>query len=99
MRASTGPSNATQRATTQQYVEQAILNGPARSFGRRWFTSYLRQEFGYKARRDDVAVAQQRLNPEGVAQRLPGPRRPRQENYTTPGPNFLWCLDGHDKLS
>ena len=99
LRASTGPSKAAQLATTQQYVARAILNGPARSFGSRWFTSYLRQEFGYRARRDDVAVAQQRLDPEGVAQRLPGPRIPRQENYTTPGPNFLWCLDGHDKLS
>lgn len=99
LRASTGPLKAAQRVATQQHVERAILNGPARSFGRRWFTSYLRQEFGYRARRDDVAVAQQQLDPEGVAQRLPGPRRPRQENYTTPGPNFLWCLDGHDKLS
>jgi len=73
LRASTGPSKAAQRVTTQKHVERAILNGPARSFGRRWFTSYLPQEFGYRARRDDVAIAQQQLDPEGVAQRLPGP--------------------------
>jgi hypothetical protein len=39
------------------------------------------------------------LDPEGVAQRQPGFRRPRLENYITSGPNFLWCLDGHDKLA
>src|SRR5690348_10756476 len=24
---------------------------------------------------------------------------PRVENYVTWGPNFMWCLDGHDKFS
>src|SRR4051812_25370585 len=23
----------------------------------------------------------------------------RLDNYVTSGPNFLWCLDGHDKLT
>ena len=26
-------------------------------------------------------------------------RRKRQENYIVPGPDWLWCLDGHDKLA
>jgi hypothetical protein len=77
LRASTGPLKAAQRATTLQQVEQAILNGPARLFGKRWFTLYLRNEFGYKARREDVAIAQKQLDPTGVTQRLPGQRKPR----------------------
>ena len=31
--------------------------------------------------------------------RAPGMRRKRQENYIVPGPDWLWCLDGHDKLA
>ena len=61
--------------------------------------TYLREQFGYKARRNDIAAAQKQLDPAGVASRLPALRRARLENYTTSGPNFLWCLDGHDKLA
>jgi hypothetical protein len=60
--------------------------------------TYLQQQFGYKARRDDLAAAQKQLDPTGVTSYLPGLRRARLKNYTTSGPNFLWCLDGHDKL-
>jgi len=61
--------------------------------------TYLRQQFGYKARRNDLAAAQKHLDRAGVASRLPSHRCVRLENYTTSGPNFLWCLDGHDKLA
>jgi hypothetical protein len=57
LRASSGARKAAQRVETQQQVENAILNGPARIFGRRWLTTYLIQQFGYRARRDDVALA------------------------------------------
>src|SRR5436853_27510 len=36
---------------------------------------------------------------EAVIAWRPGLRKIRLENYTTPGPNFLRCLDGHDKFS
>jgi hypothetical protein len=91
-------SDAVQTASIYNHV-QALLNGPGRTFGREWFISYLRSQFGYRARRFDVANTQKALNPVGVASRLPGLRKQRQENYITFGPNFLWCSDGHDKLS
>ena len=31
--------------------------------------------------------------------RTPGMRRKRRENYIVPGPDWLWCLDGHDKIA
>ena len=74
------------------------LTGPGRAFGARWFVTYLRQ-LGIRVRRDDVAGALRQLNPEAVILRCPLLRKPRLENYTTSGPNFLWCLDGHDKIS
>jgi hypothetical protein len=97
-RATHGPARATQQTLTSLYVQQALLDGVGRTFGQRWFMTYLRQQFGYKARRDDLAAAQKQLDPAGVASRVPGLRRARLENYATSGPNFLWCLDGHDKL-
>jgi hypothetical protein len=42
LRASTGDEAAARKATTLQRVEQG-LNGPGRTFGRRWFISYSRQ--------------------------------------------------------
>jgi hypothetical protein len=98
LRRSKGAASDAKSASTHQQVAH-ILNGPGRTFGREWLTTYLRVHHGYKARRLDVSIAQRALDPEGVAQRQPGLRRPRLENYVTSGPNFLWCLDGHDKLA
>src|SRR2546423_12218392 len=80
-------------------MEHEIRNGPACTFGRRWFITYLRQQLGLKARRDDVAALLLAVDNEAVIARRPGLRKIRLENYSTPGPNFLWCLDGHDKFS
>jgi len=56
LRASTGLKKAEQTAATHQVVEQAIFNGPGRSFGRRWFISYLRQQLGFKLTHLEDAV-------------------------------------------
>ena len=98
LRASTGPSKEANKAATQAQVAQ-LLDGPGRTFGKAWLVTYLRQIHGYRARRDDVAAAQRALDPEGLALRHSGLRKKRVENYITSGPNFLWCLDGHDKFS
>jgi hypothetical protein len=97
LRRSRGAVSDAQTASTYQQVAH-LLDGPGRTFGREWFMAYLR-DHGYKARRLDVSNAQKILDPEDVAQRQPGFRKPRLENYVTSGPNFLWCLDGHDKLA
>jgi hypothetical protein len=95
---SKGAASDAQSASTYQQAAY-ILNGPGRTFGRGWLVTYLHVHHGYKARRLDVSIAQRALDPEGVAQPQPGFRRPRLENYVTPGSNSLWCLDGHDKLT
>ena len=33
----------------------------------------------------------------GVISRLAGMKKKRRENHTVPGPDWLWCLDRHDK--
>ena len=80
-------------------MEHEIRNGPARTFGRRWFIAYLQQQLGFKARRDDVAALLLAVDNKAVIARRPGLRKIQLENYSTPGPNFFWCLDGHDKFS
>jgi hypothetical protein len=98
LRRSKGPAKAAHTAATHHQVEQAILHGPGRTFGRRWLITWLRLH-GFKAQQVDVANAQRLLDADGVTSRKPGLRKARLENYTTLGPNFLWCLDGHDKLA
>jgi hypothetical protein len=46
-----------------------------------------------------MAATQRQLNPDAVGARIAGGRKQRLENYITSGPNFLWRLDGHDKLA
>ena len=99
LRASSGPKKAAQTAATEQLVYQAISNGPGRTFGRRWFITYLRQQFGFRAGQRDVSNIQRLFDLNGVTSRLLGLRKIRLENYIILGPNFLWYLDGHDKLS
>jgi hypothetical protein len=92
-----GAGHTAQAEATVSHV-LTHLTGPGRAFGARWFVTYLRQ-LGIRVRRDDVAAVLRQVNPEAVTLRLPLLRKPRLENYTTSGPNFLWCLDGHDKIS
>jgi hypothetical protein len=46
-----------------------------------------------------VRQALQILDNHNMALRTRGMRRKRQENYIVPGPDWLWCLDGRDKLA
>ena len=92
------PTQSTaQQQLAQQYVGQFIA-GEGRYFGRRWAITYLRRR-GHRARQLNVTNAPRLFDPEGVTHRVPGLRKRRLENYITAGPDHLWCLDGHDKLS
>jgi hypothetical protein len=86
-------------AEVQHQVENAILNGPARTFGRRWFITYLRQQLGFRAGQEDVANTQRLVDTNGVVSRLLGLQKIRLKNYLILNSNFLWCLNGHDKFS
>ena len=46
--------------------------------------------------RQTVRLALRIIDPDGVAQRLSRRLQPRQ--YKARGPNFLWHIDGYDKL-
>ena len=51
---------------------------------------------GIQCRREDARKMVCDKNPKGVQVRKR--RRLRRRKYTSPGPNFVWHIDGHDKL-
>ena len=51
---------------------------------------------GIQCRREDVRKMVRNKDPEGV--QLRKRRRLRRRKYTSSGPNFVWHIDGHDKL-
>ena len=56
----------------------------------------LRNDHRIVVSRETVRHALRIVDPEGVSQRLS--RRLRRRQYKAKGPNFLWHLDGYDKL-
>ena len=54
------------------------------------------QEKGFVIARDTVRAILLQLDGEGVRER--GRRRLRRRQYINPGPNFVWHVDGYDKL-
>ena len=89
---------ADQRAETFTRVQAALEEGTCRSYGRGLLQSYLRVQ-GYIAREDDVRDAIAFYDPQGTRARRRGPDKHRKDGeFIIPGPDFLWCCDGHDKF-
>ncbi|KAK0135212.1 hypothetical protein N1851_028967 [Merluccius polli] len=63
--------------------------------GYRWMFEKCCQH-GLRVRKEDVRLILRELDPRGVTQRQAGRLRRRQ--YFSRGPNFIWHLDGYDKL-
>jgi hypothetical protein len=85
---------------TKQLCWEAIEDGPARGWGRGYLQTYLRIEYNWRATHDDVQAALTQINAErGIAgDRIPGMKPVRRLEALYHGPNFIWCIDGHDKL-
>lgn len=71
------------------------LRGSGRLLGYRIVHEKCKQH-GLQARKEDVRVILQELDREGVMTRQA--RRLTRRQYYAPGPNFIWHLDGNDKL-
>ena len=64
--------------------------------GYREMTRRLRIKHGLKVTRDTIMRSMRVIDPQGVENRRR--HRLQRRKYFTPGPNFLWHLDGWDKL-
>ena len=85
------------RATFDEVKEliREELCGSGSILGYRRLWSHLKTS-GVLVRREDVRLALLVLDPENVDKRRR--RRLRRKKYHSPGPNFVWHIDGHDKL-
>jgi hypothetical protein len=89
-----------QRAGTLEIVQQELDEGTIRSYGRELVQAHLRVNHAHRAREDDIRYALKKLDTKGTAARKPGPKRRRKRGgeYIVRGPDWLWCIDGHDKF-
>ena len=75
-----------------------LLTDSGRNYGRNYLTTALRLQ-GHRARKDDVEAELRRQDPNGTTHRQPGKgQRHRRAEFINPGPDHLWCIDGHDKI-
>jgi hypothetical protein len=90
---------ATSREETFSLVREALRQGAVRCYGRRLLRTFLRVQYHHQAREDDVRDALALLDAAGTEARRKGPNKTHQRGeFVTPGPDFLWCCDGHDKF-
>ena len=71
------------------------IRGSGSYLGYRWLWSHLKTS-GLLVRREDVRLALHELDPENVSKRRR--HRLQRRKYRNPGPNYVWHIDGHDKL-
>jgi len=88
-----------QEASTIDAIEQLLAEGRIRQYGRRQLITHLARKYGHRSRENDVRTALQILDEYGITSRTPRMKKKRLDNYVVPGPDWLWCLDGHDKLA
>lgn len=80
-------------------VRRAILielEGPGQLFGYRTMWQVLQQKHRLRVKRDVVMRLLKQLNPRGTALRTR--RRFTRRTYHSMGPNYIWHVDGYDKL-
>lgn len=82
------------RGTITQVIREE-LEGTGSTMGYRRMHKTLLNK-GILCRREDVRQVLKYLDPEGVAARKR--RRLQRRKYNSPGPNYVWHIDGHDKL-
>ena len=71
------------------------IQGSAQLHGYRWMHAKCKEK-GYVIDHETVRLIVKCLDPEGVRCRTK--RRLRRREYSNPGPNYLWHIDGYDKL-
>ena len=87
-------SNAVGMDVLRDRIQQE-LDGPGNSAGYRSVWHTLKLE-GIQVPRETVRLIVKELDPEGVRERRA--KILRRRTYRSPGPNYVWHVDGYDKL-
>jgi hypothetical protein len=97
-RAASSADAEARRVEVANFIAQLLDEGGIRQYGRRQLLTRLSRKYELKATGRDVRHALKLLDSCAVASRRPGMSRKRRMNYEVAGPDWLWCIDGHDKL-
>jgi len=85
-------------ASIRTMLNELLASGQTILYGRQYTYDRLKQA-GMPVVRDCMFNILKTIDPAGVAsRRLHLTTKPRGA-YTVPGPNFVWSIDGHHKLS
>jgi hypothetical protein len=79
-----------------RFVTSELLTGAIDGFGKNYCFLQARTS-GFAFARDSLFSMVKELNPDGVRRRSKDAQR-RKGEYIVPGPNWLWSIDGHEKL-
>jgi hypothetical protein len=91
-------SLTSRRLESANFISTLLDEGTIRQYGRRQLLTHLSRKYGYRATGKDLRLLLRLLDGPAVDSRTRGMKRKRRMNYETRGPNWLWCVDGHDKL-
>jgi len=91
-----GEEKAEYEQFVRRLLEEELKKGVISGYGKGFIQSHFRQK-GFLIARDRLFSIYRTLNPEGVDRRRRKLQMRRGE-YVVPGPNFVWSMDGHDKL-
>ena len=75
---------------------ESELNGSGSCVGYRQMHQRMQGKYGFAVARETVRIILKVLDPNGVETR--SRRRLRRREYRGRGPNFIWHIDGYDKL-
>ena len=84
---------------TKELCYKAIKDGPARNWGRQHLQTYLQTHYDFQANVKHVQQALKEINNARGVDRRPGMKSTRRLEALFHGPNYLWSIDGHSKLS
>lgn len=85
-------------AAIRTMLEDLLASGQTTLYGRQYTYDRLRQA-GMPVVRDRMFKILKTIDPAGVAGRRLHLNTKPKGAYSVPGPNFVWSIDGHHKLS
>ena len=89
------PQDETPQETIECILEHELA-GSKCNVGYRKMWKHIKSKYDIVVKRSAVQKSLAKLDPEGVKNRTR--RRLRRRAYSSKGPNFIWHIDGHDKL-
>lgn len=85
--------------TSLEIIQKAVekeLQFSGDCIGYRSMWRRLQHDYGFKVKRYDVMLLLRNLDPQGVELRKA--HKLKRRKYLVPGPNYVWHIDGYDKL-